>query len=95
MTLTKDDISESVRNRLNLSKAKSAKLLESLLEIMKETLENGEDVHVNGFGKFWVKENRERRGRKPTAWDNVMPEARRLVKFNCSSIIRNKIKTKM
>lgn len=94
MALTKDDISESVSNRLNFPKAKSAKLLESLLEIMKETLENGEDVHVRGFGKFWVKENCERRGRKPAAGDNMMLETRRFVKFNCSSVISTKIKAK-
>lgn len=94
MTLTKDDITDSFRNRLNLPKAKSAELFESLLEIMKETLENGEDVLVSGFGKFCVKEKRERRGRNPATEANMMLGARRVVKFSCSSVIRNKINAK-
>jgi integration host factor subunit alpha len=94
MSLTKDDITDSVRNRLNLPKAKSAELLESLLEIMKETLENGEDVLVSGFGKFCVKEKRERRGRNPETGTNMLLGARRVVTFSCSSVIRNKINGK-
>lgn len=65
MTLTKSHIIESVRNNTDLSKAGSSETLESLLEIMKETLSSAEDILISGFGKFCVKEKKERRGRNP------------------------------
>ncbi len=55
MTLTKAHFINSVRTHLVLPKGKSVDLVESLLEIMKKTLENGEDVLISGFGKFCVR----------------------------------------
>ena len=65
MTLTKDQIVNSIHNHLDLPKLRSVAVVESVLEIMKKTLANGEDVLISGFGKFNVKEKSERRGRNP------------------------------
>ena len=54
-TLTKADIIESVHDRLGFQKNDSADIVEILLEIIKESLELGEDVLISGFGKFQVK----------------------------------------
>ena len=56
MTSTKADLIDSLYKQLGLSKARSTKVIESLLEIVKKTLQSGEDVLISGFGKFWVKE---------------------------------------
>ncbi|MBW1678143.1 MAG: HU family DNA-binding protein [Deltaproteobacteria bacterium] len=56
MTLTKADIVDAVHSNLGHSKAQSAELVESLLQIIKQTLANGEDVLISGFGKFCVLE---------------------------------------
>ena len=56
MTSTKADLIDSLYKQLGLSKARSTKVIESLLEIVKKTLESGEDVLISGFGKFCVKE---------------------------------------
>ena len=69
MTLTKANIVESVHDELRLSKSKSVKVVESLSEIIKTTLANGEDVLISGFGKFCVKNKEERRGRNPQTKD--------------------------
>jgi integration host factor subunit alpha len=61
------------------------------LEIIKRTLESGEDVLVSGFGKFCVKTKRERRGRNPATGEDMMLEPRRIVTFNCSRKLRDKI----
>ena len=65
MTLTKDHIVNSIHERIGLSKSKSFTLFESLLEIMKKRLENGEDILISGFGKFCVRTKNERRGSNP------------------------------
>ncbi|MBW1836784.1 MAG: integration host factor subunit alpha [Deltaproteobacteria bacterium] len=91
MTLTKAQIVESIQNHLGLPKNRSAQIIESLLEIIKKTLENGEDVLVSGFGKFCVKEKKERRGRNPANGKDLMLAPRKVVTFKCSGVLRDKI----
>ena len=91
MTLTKADLIDTIYNRVDLPKAKSTQVVESLVEIIKETLANGEDVLVSGFGKFVVKEKSERRGRNPQAGDDLMLGERRVVTFRCSGVLKGKL----
>ena len=91
MTLTKAKIVEAVAEQIGYTKHQSSELIETLLEIIKRTLESGEDVLVSGFGKFRVKEKRERRGRNPATGEDMMLEPRRVVTFNCSRKLRDKI----
>jgi len=71
MTLTKEKLGESVYNNAWDSMNTSVKLVESILEIMISTLESGEDVLISGFGKFCVKEKKERRGRNPATGNDL------------------------
>jgi integration host factor subunit alpha len=91
MALTKNHIVDSVYSKLGLPKNKAVDVVESLLEIMKKTLENGEDVLISGFGKFSVKEKKQRRGRNPQTSEEMMLRQRRVVTFRCSGVLRNKI----
>jgi integration host factor subunit alpha len=91
MTLTREAITKSVIDRLDLSKALSAKAVESTFEIIKKTLESGEDVLISGFGKFYVKEKGKRRGRNPATGEDLMLAERRVVTFKCSTVLRRKL----
>jgi integration host factor subunit alpha len=61
------------------------------LEIIKSTLESGEDILISGFGKFNVKEKGERRGRNPSTGDDAIVSARKVVRFKCSGKLRSKV----
>jgi len=91
MTLTKEDLVNSIKNQLDLQKRKSANLVDSLLEIIKKTLEDGEDILISGFGKFCVKETNEHRGRNPRIGDDFTPGAGRVIIFRCSPVLSKKI----
>jgi integration host factor subunit alpha len=91
MTLTKADIAEAVQSKLGLPKKQSADIVESLLEIIKSTLEGGEDVLVSGFGKFCVNEKSERRGRNPATGEDLMLAPRKVVTFKCSAKLRERV----
>jgi integration host factor subunit alpha len=91
MTLTKIQIVESIQNQTGFPKTRSLEIVETLLEIIKRTLASGEDVLVSGFGKFCVKEKKERKGRNPSTGDAMMLEPRKVVTFKCSGKLRNKI----
>lgn len=91
MTLTKEDLKDSVRNHLNTSKKNASALIESVLGTIKKTLESGEDVMVSGFGKFSVQNKAERRGRNPATGEDMMLEPRKVVKFTCSGKLRDRM----
>ena len=90
MTLTKSDIIEELA-KTGLTRKRSGEMLENLLKVIKGTLENGEDVLISGFGKFCVKEKGRRKGRNPATGDDLILSERRVVTFNCSPVLRNKI----
>ncbi len=91
MTLTKAQIIDTVQDRLGFTRQRSAELVGSLLEIVKDSLENGDDVLISGFGKFCVKEKKERRGRNPATGEDLMLDERKVVTFKCSQILRDRL----
>ena len=91
MGLTKAHIINSIQNQLNIPKNRSSEIVESLLEIIKSTLESGEDVLISGFGKFCVKEKGERRGRNPATGEDMMLPPRKVVRFRCSGKLRDSV----
>ncbi len=91
MTLTKDKLINDVYNNVGLSKTKSRQLVDSLFEIIKRTLESGEDILISGFGKFQVKDKKERRGRNPQTTEDIRLKARRVVVFKTSGVLRKKL----
>ena len=93
MTLTKAQIIDSIQNQTGFPKNKSSEIVETLLEIIKNALSSGEDVLISSFGKFCVREKRERKGRNPTTGNAMMLRSRKVVTFNCSGKLRNKINT--
>jgi integration host factor subunit alpha len=90
MALTKNDIVTKI-HELGFTKKKSIDIIESLLEIIKSTLENDDDVLVSGFGKFCIKSKNKRRGRNPATGNDLMLRERKVVTFKCSGKLRNKI----
>lgn len=91
MTLTKAQIVEMIAERNEYPLNKSTEIVEILLEIIKRTLESGEDVLVSGFGKFCVKNKGQRRGRNPATGSDLMLSARKVVTFKCSGKLRDQI----
>ena len=91
MTLTKDDIVRAVAQDKEYPRNEAVELVEKLLEVIKSTLESGEDVLISGFGKFCVKEKHKRRGRNPKTGDSLTLRPRRVVTFRRSGQLRKKI----
>jgi integration host factor subunit alpha len=91
MTLTKADLVQKVYQEHNLTKAQASEAVETFLRISKNCLENGEDLLVSGFGKFNVKSKSARRGRNPQTGDELILNARTVVTFKPSGILRTRI----
>jgi integration host factor subunit alpha len=92
MTLTKAGIIEQIHDaNPKLTKTRSRESLEILLKLMKNHLENGEDVLLSRFGKFNVKDKSSRKGRNPQSGEPLMLEARKVITFKASGILREKV----
>ena len=91
MTLTKENIVESVAKQNGFPKTKSTEIVETLLEFIKNSLESGEDVLISGFGKFCVKKKKERKGRNPATGEDMILAPRRVLTFKCSGKLKEKL----
>ena len=91
MALTKAHLIELIQSNNDLTKKQSTDIVEATINIMKDTLATGEDVLISGFGKFRVKQKAERKGRNPATGEVLMLPARKIVTFNCSGKLREKI----
>lgn len=91
MALTKEKITDNVYNQVGLSKNQSTMVVESLLELIKQTLARGESLLMSGFGKFVVKDKAARRGRNPQTKEDLQLRARRVVVFRTSGVLRRKL----
>ncbi|RTZ95874.1 MAG: integration host factor subunit alpha [Deltaproteobacteria bacterium] len=94
MTLTKAKIINDVHEKIGYPKKEAGDIVETLLELMKSTLVDGEDILISGFGKFCVKDKNARKGRNPATGDAMMLDKRRVITFRCSAALRNKINHK-
>ena len=90
-TLTKAKIVDEVAERNGFTRKKAIETVEILLELIKQSLASGNDVLISGFGKFCVKKKKKRRGRNPATGNDMMLPPRKVVTFQCSGKLREKI----
>ena len=93
MALTKADIVKELSEYMVMfnNRKEPQQLIEALFEIMKRTLEDGEDILISGFGKFFVHEKKKRRGRNPQTGGDMTIDPGRVVRFKYSGVLRDKI----
>ena len=91
MPLTKASLVQALFEQEILSKAEAARAVDAVFHLMKDTLAMGEDVLISGFGKWLVKAKQERRGRNPQTGKNLIIDARQVVTFKASGVLRRRI----
>jgi len=89
--MTKADLVERIQTATGFTKKESADMLETVFSIMKSTLESGEKLKISGFGNFDVKQKADRRGRNPQTGETITIEARRVLTFKPSTLLRQAI----
>jgi len=94
-TLIKAHIIDTVAEKNGFSRKKSIETVEILLELIKRTLETGEDVLISGFGKFCVKNKKKRKGRNPATGKDLIIAPRKVITFKLSGKLKEKLKEKL
>ncbi len=91
MSLTKDKLIARIQTQVGLEKPESRQIVERLLEIMKETLAQGEKLLISGFGKFSVRQKHPRRGRNPQTKESLILPAHKVLVFKASGVLRDRM----
>ncbi len=90
-TLTRADLAETINRKMGFSRAESLALVESILAKMCESMANGENVKISGFGSFILRNKRERIGRNPKTGVEVPITPRRVLTFRSSQKLKDRI----
>jgi integration host factor subunit alpha len=93
MSLTKIDITESVREKLDIPKQDSVRIVESVLDIIKSEFAKCNDVQISGFGKWTVLKKKARKGRNPKTGKAMTITAIKVVTFKSSTVLRKALAT--
>ena len=95
MAMTRIDIIQNVTDKLGLPKRDSTRIVESVLEIMKEQLSKGDTVKISGFGNFVVRNKKARKGRNPQTGSEMEIAARRVLTFKSSQVLKKMLNGKV
>jgi len=89
--MTKADIVEKIYEKVGYSKKDVSAVVEEIFNCIKESLEKGEKVKISGFGNFSVRYKKARRGRNPQTGTEITIDARRVMTFKASQILKKAI----
>jgi integration host factor subunit alpha len=88
--MTKADIVDKVCEQVGgFSKKEAADLVDQVFDTMKAVLESGEKIKISGFGNFVVREKKPRPGRNPQTGQEITIEARRVLTFKPSNVLKD------
>ena len=90
-TITRAQLTEAVYQEVGLSRNESADLLESVLDMIADTLANDETVKISSFGSFSVRSKGERIGRNPKTGEEVPILPRKVLVFRPSQVLKSRI----
>ncbi len=93
-TITRMDLANSLRNRFGLSAADSYKMIDIIFDEIEQSLINGEEVKITGFGTFKILSKSARIGRNPKTGVPAVISARRVASFRPSTNFRKTITSK-
>jgi integration host factor subunit alpha len=89
--MTKADLIELIYERIGFSKKEAAQAVETVLESIKGSLEQGEVVKIVGFGNFVVRRKMARKGRNPKTGEEGTITPRQVVTFKPSQVLKSTV----
>lgn len=85
------DLAEKIAASANLSKADARKVIDDVLAAIVDAAAKGEEVSLNGFGKFKVKASPAREGRNPAPGATIQIAASNKLTFVPAKAVKDKV----
>lgn len=92
--MNKTQLIDAVAADSGLSKADSARAIESVIDTVTKTLKKGDEVSITGFGKFSVVKRAARAGVNPRTGEKVKIKASKAPKFTAGAGLKNAVHPK-
>ena len=81
-TITRLDLADTLKNRFGLTATDAYKMIDVIFDEISQSLINGEDVKITGFGTFKILSKSARIGRNPKTGIPALISARRVTTFH-------------
>ena len=89
--MTKLDVIENLYEKLNLPRKEIVKVVDSVFDIIRETLQKEDKLMISGFGDFIIRNKKARRGRNPQTGSDILISPRRILTFKPSSVFKTNL----
>lgn len=90
--MTKADIVNEIARKTGIEKVIVQKTVESFMTTIKDSLVNGENIYLRGFGSFIIKERAEKTARNISKNTTIVIPAHKIPSFKPSKSFLNKVK---
>jgi integration host factor subunit alpha len=90
-TLTKADLADKLFEQIGINKREAKRFVDGFFEELRESLEQGNNIKLSGFGNFELRDKSSRPGRNPKTGEDIPITARRVVTFHASAKLKNAI----
>ncbi|NQU32646.1 MAG: integration host factor subunit beta [Bacteroidetes bacterium] len=92
--MTKAEIVTEIANKTGVEKVAVQAVVESFMETVKDTMVNGENVYLRGFGSFIIKKRAEKTGRNISKNTTIIIPAHNIPAFKPAKTFVNEVKAK-
>ena len=89
--MVKIDIVDKICEKVGFSNKEVAKIVETVFDMIKETLQREDKILISGFGNFVIRNKKARRGRNPQTGGDMEISARRILMFKPSKVFRDRV----
>lgn len=90
--MTKKELVSAMAEKTEMTKKNTETMVNAIVEVISETLANGEEVAIAGLGKFLVRERAARSGRNPQTGEAITIAASKAPAFKASKTLKDAIK---
>lgn len=91
--LTKAQLADLLFDQIGLNKRESKEMVDAFFDLVSQSLVEGEDVKLSGFGNFQIRTKAPRPGRNPRTGELIPIQARRVVTFHASTKLKEQIQS--
>ncbi len=89
--LTKAQLADLLFEQIGLNKRESKDMIDAFFDLIAQSLVDGNDVKISGFGNFQIRTKAPRPGRNPRTGEAIPIQARRAVTFHASHKLKDQI----
>ncbi len=89
--MNKGDLIEKIVSEVSITKADAARVLESIVDGVTQSLKRGERTTISGFGTFSVSKRKARVGRNPQTGEPINIPARRVARFTAGKELKEEL----